>query len=162
MGFAGRHALPVTPSPAPPHVSDAVGLADPSAPTRVATVDVGALARSAHGAAAHGRLVVVASEDGPTDEYAIESEGVVTAQFGTKSFAFAVLERVGGIVAYDVSIPSAPTLAAYVNSRSGTAGDLGPEAITFIPARQSPSRRPLLVVGHEVSGTTAIYEVRLR
>lgn len=100
--------------------------------------------------------------DDRSDNKGPEPEGVVTGQLGAKTFAFAVLERVGGIVAYDVTNPSAPALAAYVNSRSGTTGDLGPEAITFIPARQSPNKRPLLVVGHEISGTTAIYEVVLR
>jgi hypothetical protein len=42
---------------------------------------------------------------------------------------------------------------------AGTAGDLAPEGLSFIPAADSPNGRPLLVVGHEVSGTTAVYQV---
>ena len=41
-------------------------------------------------------------------------------------------------------------------------GDLGPEGLAFVPAVRSPSKRPLLIVGNEVSGTTAIFEVELR
>ncbi len=54
----------------------------------------------------------------------------------------------------------------YINPRdfdgdveAGTAGDLGPEGLTFIPAHQSPNGEPLLVVANEVSGSTAIYSV---
>ena len=42
-----------------------------------------------------------------------------------------------------------------------TAGDLGPEGLVFIPAAQSPNGRPLLVVGNEVSGTTAVLQLNL-
>jgi hypothetical protein len=42
-----------------------------------------------------------------------------------------------------------------------TAGDLGPEGLTFIPAHDSPSGKPLLLVGNEVSGTTAVLQLKL-
>ena len=38
-------------------------------------------------------------------------------------------------------------------------GDLGPEGIVFIPAKDSPSDEPLLVVANEISGTTTVYEI---
>ena len=40
------------------------------------------------------------------------------------------------------------------------AGDLGPEGLEFVPAALSPTRKPLLIVGNEVSGTTTVYEIR--
>lgn len=40
-------------------------------------------------------------------------------------------------------------------------GDLGPEGLIFIAAKNSPNGHPLLVVGNEVSGSTAVYEVKL-
>ena len=40
------------------------------------------------------------------------------------------------------------------------AGDLAPEGMTFIPAAASPTGHALQVVGNEVSGTVAVYEVR--
>ena len=42
-----------------------------------------------------------------------------------------------------------------------TAGDLGPEGLVFIHADQSPNGRHLLVVGNEVSGTTAVLQLNL-
>jgi hypothetical protein len=39
------------------------------------------------------------------------------------------------------------------------AGDLGPEGILFIEAKDSPNRKPLVVVGNEISGTTTIYQI---
>lgn len=41
-----------------------------------------------------------------------------------------------------------------------SAGDLGPEGITFVPAGQSPTGNALLLVCYEVSGTVRIWELR--
>ena len=46
-------------------------------------------------------------------------------------------------------------------STNPAVGDLGPEGLLFITARRSPNRRPLLVVGNEVSGTTTIFQVKV-
>ncbi|GII84505.1 hypothetical protein Ssi03_24950 [Sphaerisporangium siamense] len=107
------------------------------------------------------------SFDGRSDNKGPEPEGVAVGQVGGRTYAFAGLERVGGVVAYDLSDPRRPVLAGYLNTRDfagsvedGTAGDVGPEGVLFVPAADSPTRRPLLVVGHEVSGTTAVYEIR--
>ncbi|CAN5121270.1 hypothetical protein BH20ACT5_BH20ACT5_20430 [soil metagenome] len=67
---------------------------------------------------------------------------------------------------YDISSPEQPRFVEYVNNRdfdgdaaAGTAGDLGPEGLTFIPAADDPIRLPLLVVANEVTGTTTIFKV---
>jgi DNA-binding beta-propeller fold protein YncE len=91
-----------------------------------------------------------------------EPETVVTATFGSKVFAFVALERVGGVMVYDVSTPTAPTFVTYFNAtRTGTTGDLGPEGLFFIPAVSSPNGKPLLVVGNEISGTTRVLQINL-
>jgi hypothetical protein len=90
-----------------------------------------------------------------------EPEAVVTAKFGTKVYAFVGLERVGGVMVYDVTTPTAPTFTTYLNTRTGATGDRGPEGLEFIPAARSPNGKPLLVVGNETSGTTAILEIQL-
>jgi DNA-binding beta-propeller fold protein YncE len=91
-----------------------------------------------------------------------EPEGVVVGKFGKRTFAFIGLERVGGVMVYDISNPSAATYVTYLNTRNGITGDTGPEGLTFIAANRSPNGKPLLVVGNEVSGTTAVFQVDLQ
>lgn len=98
--------------------------------------------------------------DGRSASKGPEPEGVAVASLAGKTFAFIGLERVGGIMVYDVSKPQAPRFVSYVNARNGIDGDRGPEGLHFIPATHSPNGQPLLVVGNETSGTTAIYEVK--
>jgi len=92
---------------------------------------------------------------------------VVVGELYKQLFAFVGLERIGGVMIFDVSNPAAPRFIDYVNNRDFSvedvenedAGDLGPEGLIFIPAEDSPNHKPLLVVGNEVSGSTTIYEV---
>lgn len=100
--------------------------------------------------------------DDRSDNKGPEPEGVVLARLGRKTFAFIGLERTGGVMVYDVTTPTAPSFVTYATSRVGAGGDLGPEGLTFISADDSPSGEPLLVVGHEVSGTTAIFRIVLQ
>lgn len=90
-----------------------------------------------------------------------EPEGVVLGRIGTKTYAFIGLERVGGVMVYDVTDPRTPAFVTYLNTRAGTGGDTGPEGLAFVPAAKSPHGKPLLIVGNEVSGTTAIFQVNL-
>ncbi|MFC4820933.1 choice-of-anchor I domain-containing protein [Dokdonella ginsengisoli] len=87
-----------------------------------------------------------------------------------RTYAFVGLERVGGIVAFDVTDPYAVSYAGYVNPRDfgveldldvdpATAGDLGPEGIVFIPAADSPTGEAMIAVANEISGTTTLYTV---
>jgi DNA-binding beta-propeller fold protein YncE len=90
-----------------------------------------------------------------------EPEGVVIGKFGDKTFAFIGLERVGGIMVYDVSKPSAPSFITYLNTRTGDKGDNGPEGLHLIAAKDSPNGKPLLIAAHETSGTTAVIQIDL-
>ena len=90
-----------------------------------------------------------------------EPEGVVLGKIGSKTFAFIGLERVGGVMVYDITNPVSPTFVTYFNPRSGATGDRGPEGLAFIPAGKSPNGKPLLILGHEVSGTTTVLQLNL-
>ena len=109
--------------------------------------------------------------DSRSDAKGPEPEGLTIGQIGDKHFLFLGLERMGGVLVYDITDPMAPVYQDYLNSRetwdvdpdAGNLegyGDLGPEGLVFIPAADSANGKALLVVGNEVSGSTAIYEVQ--
>lgn len=107
--------------------------------------------------------------DNRSDNKGPEPEGVTTGVAYGRLFGFIGLERVGGIVAYDITDPTQPEFVEYANNRKfqfepedARSRDLAPEGMVFIHAEQSPTGKPLLVVGNEVSGTVTIFEVRLR
>lgn len=106
------------------------------------------------------------SFDDRSDDKGPEPEALTLGAIGDKTYAFIGAERVGGIFVYDVTDPREPVFESYATSRdfagdpaAGTAGDLAPEGLVFIPAEDSPTGDALLLAAHEVSGTTAIYRV---
>jgi len=100
-----------------------------------------------------------------------EPEGLAVGKVGDKTFAFVGLERMGGVLVYDITNPRAPVQMDYLNTRENweldpeknldKVGDLGPEGLHFVPAAKSPNGKPLLIVGNEVSGTTAVFELKM-
>ena len=90
-----------------------------------------------------------------------EPEGVTVAQIGTETFAFISLERIGGVMVYNITNPNNVTFVDYKNSRSTSAyaGDHGPEGITYIAASNSPTGIGYILVANEVSGTITIFEI---
>lgn len=106
------------------------------------------------------------SFDGRSPAKGPEPEAIEVGGIGSRTFAFVGLERIGGIMVYDVTNPASPVFVQYINNRdfdgdaaAGTAGDLGPEGILFIPTKDSPMSLPLLAVANEVSGTTTLYAI---
>jgi predicted extracellular nuclease/2',3'-cyclic-nucleotide 2'-phosphodiesterase (5'-nucleotidase family) len=103
--------------------------------------------------------------DNRSDNKGPEPEGVTVGTINNRTYAFVGLERIGGVMVYDVTNPTQPDFVQYLNPRdfnlnpeSGLT-DSGPEGLTFIAASDSPNGKPLLVVGNEISRTTAIFEV---
>ncbi len=106
--------------------------------------------------------------DNRSDDKGPEPEALTVGEIDGKKIAFIGLERVGGVMAYDVTDPAKAEFLGYHNNRdfsgnaeAGKAGDLGPEGMAFIPAAQSPNGKDLLAVANEVSGTTSIFEIVL-
>ena len=58
-----------------------------------------------------------ASFDSRSDDKGPEPEGVVTGVINGHTFAFIGLERIGGIMVYDVTTPAAPKFVQYINTR---------------------------------------------
>jgi hypothetical protein len=90
-----------------------------------------------------------------------EPEGVTVGTIGANTYAFVVLERIGGVMVYKVTNPVQPEFVQYINTRNPNAlgGDLGAETVIFIPAATSPNGKNLVVVANEISGTLAIFEI---
>ncbi|HXT68922.1 MAG TPA: choice-of-anchor I family protein [Vicinamibacterales bacterium] len=106
------------------------------------------------------------TRDSRSDDKGPEPEGVTIARLFGRQFAFIVLERIGGVMIYELTDPAAPVFVDYINTRvlnapvnSAAAEDLGPEGVFVISEDDSPNGKPLLVVANEISGTTRIYEI---
>ena len=105
-----------------------------------------------------------------SDNKGPEPEGLAIGQAFGKTLAFVGLERVGGVMVFDVSAPATPVYLDYLNTSnySGNyvndkatagAGDVSPEGLQFVRASDSPTGKPALFVANELSGTTAILNI---
>jgi len=94
-------------------------------------------------------------DDTRSDDKGPEPENVVVGAIGSRTFAFVGLERSNAVIVFDVSAPRRPTFAGLLARE----GDVGPEGLDLVPASESPSGKPLLLVANEVSSTTTAFEL---
>lgn len=101
--------------------------------------------------------------DTRSDNKGPEPEGLALGVVEGRTYAFIGLERIGGIMMYDITDPDSPSFVQYENPTrvedGDVVGDVAPEGVLFVPAAQSPNGKAMLVVSHEVSGTVVIYEI---
>lgn len=103
------------------------------------------------------------SKDNRSDNKGPEPEGVTVGEIDGRTYAFVGLERVGGMAVFDVTNPSAPSFIEYVTSRDftkpggDTNNDSGPEVLSFVPASESTTGRPLVIMNNEISGSVTIW-----
>lgn len=89
-----------------------------------------------------------------------EPENVTIGKGGGRTYAFIAIERIGGIMVYDITEPAKTTFVNYINSRefeSEIQGDVSPEGLCFV---ENQSGNPLLLTACEVSGTLPVYELK--
>lgn len=105
--------------------------------------------------------------DNRSDNKGPEPEALALGRIYDRTYAFVGLERMGGIMVFDVTDPLNPEFVQHVNNRdfsgdpeAGTAGDLGPEGLYFIQATTSPNGAPILAVANEISGSTTLYGIQ--
>ncbi len=98
-----------------------------------------------------------------SDNKGPEPEAVKAYAIGDSVYAFIALERVGGIMVYNITDPANARFVTYNNSRDyvNETGDVGPEYITIIPASQNASGKDVVVVAHERSATLAFWGIDL-
>ncbi|MEM6431725.1 MAG: choice-of-anchor I family protein [Deinococcota bacterium] len=114
------------------------------------------------------------SFDNRSDDKGPEPEGIALGEIDGRTYAFIGLERIGGIIVYDITEPTAPSYVTYVNTRNfgipattdedesisnPEAGDISPEGLVFISAEDSPTGEPILAVSFEVSGSTTLFSI---
>lgn len=95
--------------------------------------------------------------DDRSDDKGPEAENVVVGKVGSHSYAFVGLERVGGIMIYDITNPNEPYFVKYLYDLDNK--DISPEGITFESAEESPNGKPMLIASFELSGTTSAWEL---
>lgn len=117
--------------------------------------------------------------DDRSDDKGPEPQAVTIAELFGRTIAFIGLERIGGIISYDITDPFNPFFLDYVNNRDfsvdfnlneegdpdptdeqlAAVGDLGLEGLLFIGANESPNGNPLVVTANETSGTLSVFAV---
>ncbi len=90
-------------------------------------------------------------DDGRSDDKSVEPEGITIGKVGNKQIAFVGMERADAVAVYDVSTPTAPVFLQLLKC-----GD-APEGVLYIPAKNSPTKRSLLVVSSENDGVVKVY-----
>ncbi len=97
-----------------------------------------------------------------SDNKGPEPEGVTTATINDNVYAFIALERIGGVMVFNVTNPDSAVFVQYVNNRDlGTneGGDLGPEGIIYLSPERSPNDTAMVVIANEISGTLSFYQI---
>ncbi|MGJ8550367.1 choice-of-anchor I family protein [Winogradskyella wichelsiae] len=95
-----------------------------------------------------------------SDNKGPEPEGVTVAEINGEFYAFITLERVGGLMAYNITDPNNAVFEKYINNRDlgdDEGGDLGPEGIIYVSAENSPNGTGLVIMANEVSSTLSFY-----
>ncbi|TCC91098.1 choice-of-anchor I family protein [Pedobacter hiemivivus] len=92
-----------------------------------------------------------AYDDGRSDDKSVEPEGITIGIVGNKKTAFVGMERADAVAVYDVTTPSNPVFLQLLKC-----GD-APEGVLFIPAKNSPTKKSLLVVSSEEDGVIKVY-----
>lgn len=116
--------------------------------------------------------------DETSDQRGPEPEPLAVGAVDGRQYVFIGLERISGMMVYDVTNPYRPHFEQYINNRNfavdpaavcekgkrespacAAVGDLSVEGVLFIPASRSPTGVPLLVVSHETSDSITLYRV---
>ena len=92
-----------------------------------------------------------------------EPEDVEIGVIDGKTYAFIGLERIGGIIAFNISNITKPEFAGYFSARDYSEdikGDVGIEGLKFVSSEKSPTGNPLIIAANEISNSIGIYEIK--
>jgi secreted PhoX family phosphatase len=104
--------------------------------------------------------------DSRSDDKGPEPEAIEIVFMDGNVYAIIGLERIGGLVTYNVTDPQKPEFVSYFNNRNfyadattEAARDLGVEDVKFISAEDSPTGFPMVITANEVSGSLSLWAV---
>jgi len=110
--------------------------------------------------ASNGNSVAVKDR---SDNKGPEPEGVTIAEIGGRYYAFIGLERIGGVIVYDVTNPLAPQFTTFAINRNAVPNaatdDRGPEGVLYIAPADSPNGQGLVLLANEVSNSVSVFQV---
>ena len=125
--------------------------------------DIARITASIHGAAFNNDED---ENEGDTrsDAKGAEPEALAIGKIGSQTYAFIGLERMGGIMVYNITNPYNVQFVDYFHNRglvegADITGDLAPEGMKFVPAENSPTNEALLIIGNEISGSVAVWQI---
>lgn len=100
--------------------------------------------------------------DTRSDAKGPEPEALTIGEVNGRKLAFIGLERMGGVMVYDVTNPFSASFVDYFNNRgvvedADITGDLAPEGMKFIPA--TDTNEAMLIIGNEISGSVSVWEI---
>ena len=106
-----------------------------------------------------------ANLEGRTARKGPEPEDIKVMQIGSRYYAFIGLERIGGVLMYDITDPANAFYVDYLNVRDFSSSDLrngsdlGAEGLYVIPAWESPTGQPMVLAANEVSGSVTVIQI---
>ena len=107
--------------------------------------------------------------DRRSDDKGVEPEALTVGKVNDQAYAFIGLERSSGIMAFNINNPKAAYFSDYFTNISPALadddpkqGDIAPESLTFVSAKESPIKKALLLAANEVSSTLSIYLIEPR
>ncbi|MBD1362862.1 choice-of-anchor I family protein [Mucilaginibacter sp. ZT4R22] len=92
-----------------------------------------------------------AYDDARSDDKSVEPEGITIGKIGNKQVAFVGMERADAVAVYDVTDATKPAFLQLLKC-----GD-APEGVLIIPAKNSPTKKSLLLVSSENDGVIKVY-----
>jgi hypothetical protein len=113
------------------------------------------------------------SKDSRSDAKGPEPEAVTIGKLGEKFIAFLGLERIGGVMLFDITEPDSTQYMGYVNARNFSAPfdedhtdilyleavvESGPESITLVPSIDN-TNATIMIVGNESTGSVTLYRI---
>ena len=103
--------------------------------------------------------------DTRSDAKGAEPEALALGEINNRTYAFVGLERMSGVLVYDITNPFNVTFMDYFYNRGTVegediSGDLGPEGMKFVESTDtSPA---MLIIGNEISGSVSVWEIAVK